>query len=747
MTPLKRSNNLAARMGRWSAAHWKTATFGWLAFVAVAFLVGGQIGTKNLKDTDSMTGQSARAQAILDAAGFDRPASEYVLVQASGSTTATDAAFRGAVDDVLVRVDATGLVENVRSPYASGNEGQVSKDGRSALVEFDVAGDSQDASDRVEPIVAAVAAVQKAHPGLVVEEFGDASASKAIDDTVGKDFQQAEMLSVPLTIGILVVAFGALLAAFLPVLLALTAFVAAMGILAFASRIFPVDDAANSVMLLIGLAVGVDYSLFYLKREREERAAGRSPKAALEAAAATSGRSVLISGLTVMVAMAGMFFAGGGTFTGIAVATILVVAVAVLGSLTVLPALLSKLGDRIEWGTIPFLSSRSHAEPGATKRGNGEGRVWGAILDRVLRRPLLSAVLSGGLLVALTIPAFGLHTAIPGADDLPQSIAVVKTYNRIQAAFPGGPAPAQVVVQAKDVTSPAVVSAIGRLRAEALASGEAHEPIQVDVNPAKTVAVVSIPLAGAGTGDARSEAAVDALRNELVPATVGRVATAAVTGEIAASKDFNETTKSRAPIVFGFVLLFAFALLLVAFRSLVIAAKAIVLNLLSVGAAYGLLVLVFQKGWGESLLGFKSTGAIVSWLPLFLFVVLFGLSMDYHVFIISRIREAYDRGMRTEDAVAHGIRTTAGVVTAAAIVMVAVFAIFATLSQVSMKELGFGLAAAVLIDATIVRAVLLPATMKLLGRWNWYLPRRLEWLPRLEHEASPPAPAIAPAGK
>ena len=315
-----------------------------------------------------------------------------------------------------------------------------------------------------------------------------------------------------------------------------------------------------------------------------------------------------------------MFFAGGGTFTGIAVATILVVAMAVVGSLTVLPALLSKLGDKVELGHIPLVSR--------LRREDGEGRIWGAILDRVLRRPLVSALASGGLLVALTVPAFGIHTSIPGADDLPQNLPVIQTYSRIQEAFPGGPAPAQVVVRADDVTSPAVAGAIRDLHDEALATRQMREPIQVDVNPAGTVAVVSIPLAGEGTGDAVSERALETLRTDVLPATVGELdgVEAAVTGEIAASKDFNDTMKSRAPIVFAFVLALAFGLLLIAFRSIVIAVKAIVLNLLSVGAAYGLLVLLFQKGWGESILGFESTGAIVSWLPLFLFVVLFGLS-------------------------------------------------------------------------------------------------------------------------
>ena len=332
----------------------------------------------------------------------------------------------------------------------------------------------------------------------------------------------------------------------------------------------------------------------------------------------------------------------------------------------------------------------------------------------------------------LAIPAFSLHTATPGVETLPQDLGVIKTYNRIQAAFPGGPIPAQVVVHADNVKSLPVIGAINDLSARAAASPDFKQPITTTVSPDHTVEQVDIPVAGDGT-DARSTGALAQLRDKLIPATIGRVpgATADVTGYTASSTDFNDTMKSHAPLVFVFVLSAAFILLLFTFRSVVIPLKAIILNLLSVGAAYGVMVWIFQKGHLESLLGFKSNGAIVSWMPLFMFVVLFGLSMDYHVFILTRIREAFDRGRPTEDAVSHGIKTTAGVVTSAAAVMISVFAIFATLSLLIFKELGIGLAVAVLIDATIIRGVLLPATMKLLGDWNWYLPKWLEWMPRI----------------
>jgi RND superfamily putative drug exporter len=346
--------------------------------------------------------------------------------------------------------------------------------------------------------------------------------------------------------------------------------------------------------------------------------------------------------------------------------------------------------------------------------------------------------------VTLAVPTVFMKTELTGVNDLPRSLAIMQTYDRIQDAFPGGPLPAIVAVGADDISAPAVQQGIRDLREQALATGLMADPITVDESPNGRVALVSVPLAGAGT-DEISFRALAALREDVVPATVGAVpgVEAAVTGETAVSEDFNALMAQRMPLVMAFVLVLAFGLLLVAFRSIVIAAKAVVLNLISVAAAYGLLVAAFQWGWGESLLGFESTGAITSWLPLFMFVILFGLSMDYHVFILSRVRELYDRGLSTEDAVSQGIKSTAGVVSAAGVVMVAVFGIFVTLSTVDLKQLGFGLAVAILIDATIVRAILLPATMKLLGAWNWYLPRWLEWLPRLEHERSVDAPAGA----
>jgi uncharacterized membrane protein YdfJ with MMPL/SSD domain len=725
------SHNLAARMGRWSAGHWKTAVFGWLALVVVAFGVGGLVGTRNVDPNEPGPGESGRMDRILDD-GFRQPAGESVLIQ-SRSVRVGKPAFTAAIEDVVARVSKVAAVENVRSPLAPGNASQIAKDGRAVLVEFDIRGDEDKAVDKIDPVLANVAAAQRAHPHFVIGEFGDASAQKGVETAYEDDLGKAGTLSLPITLIILVLTFGALVAAGIPLLLGLTAVFATFGLIALPSHLVPVALEAYAMVLLIGLAVGVDYSMFYLKREREERAAGRSEHAALEAAAATSGRSVLISGLTVIVAMAGMFLTGDSTFASLGLATILVVAVAVLGSLTVLPALLSRLGDKVDRLRVPLV--------GRLSRNGCEGRIWGAIVDRVLRRPGLSAALAAGLLLALAAPALQLRLAPQGTESFPKSLEIIKTYDRMQQAFPGTALPANVVVKAPSVRTPAIQKAIAQLERRALASGRAFEPITVDVNKAGTVANITVPIAGNGT-DAASNAAFRMLRKTIVPETVGAVPNteAGVTGRTAAWRDQADELRSDLAPVVAFVLLFAFALMLVAFRSVVVAVKAILLNLLSVAAAYGVLVLVFQHGLGKGLLGVSSADGIETVVPLLLFVILFGLSMDYHVFIISRIRETFDRGAKMDDAVAHGIKSTAGVVTSAAIVMVCVFAVFATLSMPFFKQFGIGLATAILLDATVVRAVLLPATMKLLGDWNWYLPAWLQWLPRFDLEAEP-APA------
>jgi uncharacterized membrane protein YdfJ with MMPL/SSD domain len=730
----RRKLGLAGRAGRWSAGHRKTAIWGWIAFVVAAIALGGALGTKTL-DNGGGDGESARAEKTLEG-GFPQSASETVIVQAKGEESIHGKDARAAVGAVESRLRKLPFVHDLTGPYAEGAEGQISEDEKSAVVRFWIPErENLEPSAVVDKALDQVAIVQRAHPDLHVEEVGDASGEKAVSESLEEDFSKAEITSLPITLLILIVVFGSLLAAGVPLLLALTAVGATIGILGPFSHVFgAVSEQIDSVVLLIGLAVGVDYSIFYLRREREERAAGAGERASLEAAAATSGRAILVSGFTVMVAMAGMYIAGDATFSSLATGTIIVVAVAMVGSLTVLPALLAWLGDRIEKGRIPFLGRM---------RGAEGSRIWGALVTRVMRRPKLAAAISVAGLLVLAIPAFSLHTANAGVSGLPKDMPIVHTFDRIQAAFPGGVEPAEVAISAADVKAAPVAHAVKQLRKE-IAADKVDFGRGQDYRVAADgkMAELRVPLAGDGS-DARSQAALKVLRDELIPATIGTVggAQAEVAGPTASSVDFNDQLNQRMPWVFAFVLGMAFLLLLVSFRSIVIPLTAICLNLLSVGAAYGILVWVFQEGHLEGPLGFNSIGSITAWLPLFLFVVLFGLSMDYHVFILTRIREAYDRGMSTEAAVSHGLRTTAGVVTSAAAVMVAVFAIFATLSFLEFKELGVGLATAILIDATIIRGVLLPATMKLLGERNWYLPRWLEWLPKVGLEGAAPVPA------
>jgi len=721
--------NIAARAGRWSAAHWKTATFGWLALVICALAVGNMFGTVKLSDSEQSIGESARAQAMLDRAGFHDHAGENVLVQ-SPSQTAADQSFRAEVRRVVARLGTLGQIQSIRSPLEPGNHGQVSRDGHSALIQFDVKGSPDSAADRVQPVLNAVAELQRSAPSFTVAEFGDASANRALNKSINDGLSRAERLSLPITFVVLLVAFGAFVAAGLPLLLAFSAVLGSGGLAALASHLVHASDATSSVMLLMGMAVGVDYSLFYLKREREERRAGHGD--ALQRAAATSGRAVLASGITVLIAMAGMLFSGSKVFDSIGIGAMLVVCLAVVGSLTVLPALLGRLGDKVDKGRI--------------RRPRSTSRVWNAVLRPVLRFPVAAALLSTAVLVVLALPLLRMHTTMIGPSDMPRSIPVIQTYEKIQKAFPGAQMPAQVVLKAPNVDSPQTRSAIAELERLALESGQAKEPFETQVNANRTVARIQVPLVGTGQ-DAASMAALQTLRSRVLPASIGRLpgATYAVTGQTAGTHDFNSQIKNSFPLVFTFVLGLAFLLLLVTFRSLMIPLTSIVLNLLSVGAAYGVLVWIFQDGHLQSLLGFHSNHAVVTWLPLFLFAVLFGLSMDYHVFIVSRIKELRDSGLSTSEAVSRGIGTTASTVTAAAAVMVAVFAIFASLPTLDIKQLGVGLAIAVLLDATVIRGVLLPATMKMLGEWNWYLPRWLDWLPRVQVEAGTAEPTLEAA--
>jgi uncharacterized membrane protein YdfJ with MMPL/SSD domain len=729
------TQGLAARAAHWSAEHRKLAIWGWIAFVLVAFMLGQVVTQNKIHGPDQFSGESHDAEQALDDAGL-RPNDELAVIQ-SENLTIDDPEFQAAMEQTSRELTGAKYVVNVESPLEGEGSGSVSADGHTVLIDFEITGDDLEAADRLTPAEDAIAAVKAEHPDLLVEQFGTVSANKELNETFSSDLAKAEGLSLPITLLILVVAFGSLVAAGVPLLLAISCVMAAMALVAIPSHLSPIDSNLQSVILLIGLAVGVDYSLFYIRREREERAAGRGPREALEVAAATSGRAVLISGLTVIVAMAGMFLSGDKTFISFAEGTILVVALAVLASLSVLPALLAWLGDRIDKGRIPFLGRR---------RSTGESRFWSPIIARVMRRPWLSIGLAGGLLVALAIPALSLKMVVSSTDDLPQDLGVIKTYNVVREAFPAEGVTADVVVEADDVRSGQAATGIDLLVRRAESSDQVLKGTEITYSDDDTVAKVAIPTVGTGSDPASAEA-LEEIRDEIIPASIGRIdgVTVNVSGSAAQSTDFRDQLVDRLPLIFGFVFALAFLLMLVTFRSIVIPIKAILLNLLSIGAAYGVLVLVFQDGYGESVLGFTSNDGVTSWLPLFLFVILFGLSMDYHVFILSRVRELWQRGMTTDEAVKAGISTTAGTVTSAALVMVFVFAVFATLTFIDFKEMGVGLAVAVLIDATIIRGVLLPASMKVLGDWNWYLPSWLEWLPHIhEPEFGPPPKSGAP---
>ena len=704
--------NVTERVAGWSARHRKTAVFGWLLLVAAIFIGGQALGARNLPAYNA--GQSGQAERTLQQVtpGQYGSYAESVLVQATtrGATFATDPAMRQATAQVAASLAALPTyATGVKTPLSADGQALVSKDGRSALVTFSVPGNVSSVDQAATTLQHTVAGVQAKHPDLRIAESGDASIGQAIDSSL--NFSKAEATSVPITLILLLIVFGALVAAGIPVLLAVTALTAAIGVLTIVSHWLPVGSSTFEVVVIIGMAVGVDYSLFYLRREREERAAGRSFPAALRIAARTSGRTIVVSGLTVMATMAGLFFVGGGPFSGIALGTIAVVGIAVAGSLTVLPALLAWLGPKADAGRIPFLGRRQAAAR--------PSRLWAALARQVVARPVIWGGAAAIALLALAAPALGLRLGDP-AVDAPKGAAVVTTMDAIHRAFPQAPAPAEVVVTGQDVTGPKVPAAVGALRTRAASGGAIHAPVTETVLGGGRALLVGVPLAGNGTNSA-SDSALVTLRDTILPDTLGKVpgVSYAVTGDTAGLYDDIHELHSNLPEVLGFVAVLAFVLLLAAFRSVTVPLVSIVLNLLSVGAAYGLVTLIFQDGRLQGPLDYTAFGGIIYWVPLMMFVFLFGISMDYHVFILSRIRELWARGSAPKDAIVGGIASSAGVVTSAALIMVAVFSIFATLPLIDLKILGIGTAAAVLIDATIVRGILVPAALALLGDRAW----------------------------
>lgn len=714
---------ITVRAARWSATHPWRAIAMWVAVVIACFALGSVTGTKQSDDGGDI-GEVTRADSIVESGNFDDPDIESVLITAPAGQLDKAAADKVA-GVVTQRMRALGGVADVAKPVLSPN--------KEALIVRVTLKDG-DSDDRVQPLLDTTAKIQQENPGLRVEEVGGESIDKALNETLGKDFKRAEMFSLPVTLAILLLAFGALIAASVPLVLALSSVAAAIGLSAAASQLIPAVDAVNSVILLIGMAVGVDYSLFYLRREREERAKGRGHIDAVEIAAATSGHAVVVSGTAVIISMAGLFLARDAVFSSFAVGSILVVAVAVVGSLTVLPAILAKLGRWVDKPRIPLVWRLT--------ANNRKPRFWPTMLKPALKHPVATLLVAVTALLAVASPALGMQLKFPGTEDLPRDTAVMKAYDRLTAAFPSTGTSHEVAVRAPANQQSAVKAALAdlvkRTQSDSLFAQDGLEEPRVSKDGTVTTLEVATPYEG---GSQQARDSLTKLRKDLMPETVGKVPGVeyAVGGFVAADVDYAAHTKSKLPLVIGFVLLLTMIVMMATFRSVVVAVTAIILNLLSAGAAYGVVTAVFQNTWAEGILDFKSNGAVVSWLPLFLFVVLFGLSMDYHVFVVSRIREAVLRGVPTKQAVAEGITGSAGVVTSAAAVMIGVFAVFATLSTLDMKQLGVGLAVAILIDATIIRAVVLPSIMTLLGDANWWAPK---WMRGKQPKHA--APTVAP---
>lgn len=709
-------------VARWSALHPWRAIGLWVALVVTAVALSSGIEGKQLGDEDFRVGESGRAAAMIDDAGLVASPTESVLITAATGQLDVDAATAVAREVTRSAESVTG-VAGVDRPVVSETRDAV-------LVPIRMTGDAAEAADHVDALVDATAAVQKAHPRLDVQQAGEASLNAGINTKVGEDLASAEAMSLPITFLILLVAFGAFVAAGIPVLLAITSVMTALGLYAPLSYLVPDAGQVANIVLLIGMAVGVDYSLFYLKREREERARGRGTVDAIEVAAATSGRAVVVSGLAVMVAMSGLFLTGEGVFAALATGSILVVLVAVLGSLTVLPAVLAKLGRRVDRPRIPLMWRLN--------RRIGTGGISGRLIRPVIRRPAVSALVSGGALLALAVPALGLSTHESTIDTLPQDIPAVQAYQRAQASFPSERPTIDIVVTSDRAIDGTVRSALAEIQSATTDAGlavAARDAVRVSTDGRTALLTMS---AAHGETDPRNADTIERLRDTIVPRALdGSGLTTAVGGTIAATYDV-EHQSSRLPLVIGFVLLLTLAMMLWTFRSVALALLTTGLNLLSVGAAFGVLALVFQHSWADGVLGYTSSGFVVDWIPLFCFVVLIGLSMDYHVFVMSRVREGLRRGLPFEHAVEAGIRETASVVTSAAAVMVSVFAVFATLDMLEMKQMGVGLSVAILLDATLVRLVLLPAMLLTLRG-------RLQRLGDVASHEDAYAPALQPA--
>ncbi|MGY4740137.1 MMPL family transporter [Streptomyces sp. ATMOS53] len=706
-------NSLTVRMARSSARHPWRAIVGWLVFVALCLAVGSAVGMNSARTADYRVGEAGRAEAMAAEGKLERRSTEQVLVSARSGTLDASAA-RAAVRELTARMERLPEVAEVAAPVRSA-------DGRILMVEVALKGEERDAKDKVDALTAQTGAVQRAHPELLLQETGSPSISKGVDEQRGDDLALSEKITLPVTLLTLLVVFGSLTMAAVPLLLALSSIAAAVGLSMAASHLSPDTGVGTNVILMIGLAVGVDYTLFYLKREREERArsGGRlSSQALVELAAATSGRAVVVSGFAVVASTATLYLASDVIFSSLATGTVVVVLVAMASSLTALPALLTVLGRRAERRAA---RRAERGKPARRTRDESGGRVWTALLRPAARHPLATLCVSVLALLALVVPLAGLHITEMSRDTHSREIPAMRVYDRLNAAFPEHRVTHQVVVRAEAAQAGAVGDALRQLaeraQADPLFTG-AHE---LRTSADHRISTLELHVPYLGDSDQAYDS-LDHLRDDYLPATVGRISGAeyGVSGDVARYTDYPAHQNGKLPLVLGALLLVTFLMTLYAFRSVALGLIGVALNLLSAAAALGLLVLVFQHTWAEGLLDFHSTGSIGSRVPLFLFVILFGLSMDYQVFVVSRIREAVLAGTPTRQAVLDGVRRSASVVTSAAVVMTTVFVSFVFLHIIEMKQIGFVLAAAVLLDAFVVRILILPSVMLLLGERSWW---------------------------
>ncbi|MEU5956316.1 MMPL family transporter [Streptomyces sp. NPDC047525] len=717
-----RKRSVTVRVARWSALHPGRAIVGWLVFVVLCLGGGIAAGMNSATSEDFRVGEAGRAEALATEGGVQLRSTEQVLIRAE-SGPLDERAADAAVKDITARMKSLPEVASVAAPVESA-------DGRVLRVQVELNGSEQEDQEAVPPVQAQTEAAAKAHPDLVIEETGDASVSKGVDDQRDKDLQFSEAITLPVTLITLALVFGSVIMVGVPLLLAVTSIMATMGLAMLASHLLPDTGVGMSMILLIGMAVGVDYTLFYLKREREERAraGGRlTPEALVEAAAATAGRAIVVSGLAVIVSTTALFLARDVIFDSLATGTILVVAVAVVSSVTVLPALLVKLGRRTERRAAKRIAQ---GKPVRVAYGEKKpGRAWNALLAPARKHPALTLCLSVLVMLGLALPALNMNLKNPARDSFSRDIEAMKGYDRLLEAFPEQRVRHLVVVRAEASQAGEVREALTaldrRAKADPLFSHPSGAPLLRASKDRRTTALeLNAPHP---TYSKKAEDSLDHLRHDHLPSTVGKLpgVETAVTGEVPRGTDYVEHQNQKLPLVLGFLLLMTFAMTVLAFRSVVLGLLGIVLNLLSAASALGLLVLVFQGKWAEELLSFISLDGISSRVPLFLFVILFGLSMDYQVFVVSRIREAALNGVPTRQAVIQGISSSAKVVTSAAIVMVTVFASFVMLHILEMKQMGFVLAAAVLLDAFVIRIMILPAALLLLGRATWWPSRAI----------------------